>query len=668
MQCRIVLLLIFLTSTYASLAQPITLTGSGRVDVNGNLTYYRDATQTLSLEEVRVRDFTKPESPSSPNIGFDRSAHWFKIDITNQTENPEWLLEVAYAPLDQIDFYIADEDGAILQKTGGDHFPIAQRDLPHRQPVFSFSILPGQSKTLYLRVLTISSVQVPVTVWDRNAFFKTSYTIQLLNGLFYGAMLVMILYQLFLFLSIRDKITFYYVLTLLTMINVVSFFQGYTFLYLFPANPGFNDILAMITGPIFVVCSTLLTRAFLNVRQFSKLLDNLLLGNMFLDLGVAILMTIFFRQISFQYHNYIIFMHCLLALVCAGYCLYRKYKPARYYLIAWFTLLVAAGIFTMSSVGFMPGYLSTNYVGLMTGCVLQMLFISFALGDRWKQLTKENERVKELELKRGQEENDRLEREVKLRTAKLEEANRIKDKLFSVVSHDIKSPLASLKLSLMLAKAGNVNPEEFKHIISGIETHMDQTNEFIQNLLQWAKLQLQGVVCEPQRLHVKALVDEAVNLLEPDFQTKGISIVQDAVPVDAYAWADLNMIRSVIRNLVNNAIKFTPTGGTITITVKKNDPEIVVAVADTGVGIPAAHLDRIFTLESITTLGTRQEAGTGLGLILCREFVEKNKGRIWLETENGLGTIFYFTLPAHNEAQTTAVTSLPSPVEEVLPG
>ena len=206
---------------------------------------------------------------------------------------------------------------ALLHKVSGDHYPIADRDLQHRQPIFAFDIQQGESKTIYLRVQSISSVQVPVTFWNRDAFLKTSYKVQLLNGLFYGAMLLMILYQLFLFFSIRDKITFYYVLTLLTMVNVVAFFQGYSFLYVYPRYPEFNDILAMVTGPLFVVCSTLLTRAFLNVRHFSKLLDNLLLGNMFADLGVVVIMTIFFRQISFQYHNYLIFLHCLIALdVC----------------------------------------------------------------------------------------------------------------------------------------------------------------------------------------------------------------------------------------------------------------------------------------------------------------------------------------------------------------
>lgn len=195
-----------MTGTLASSAQTILLTKNGRVDVNGSLGYWRDTTAALPYESIKNIQFSTYQSSYSPNIAFDRSAHWFKVEITNQSQTPEWLMEVAYAPLDQIDFYVVGSDGNLIHKVSGDHFPIAQRDLAHRHPIFAFSITPGESTVIYLRVQSISSVQVPITFWHRDAFLKTSYSIQLLNGLFYGAMLLMILYQLFLFFSIRERI------------------------------------------------------------------------------------------------------------------------------------------------------------------------------------------------------------------------------------------------------------------------------------------------------------------------------------------------------------------------------------------------------------------------------------------------------------------------------
>jgi signal transduction histidine kinase len=495
---------------------------------------------------------------------------------------------------------------------------------------------------------------MPITLWQQSYFYSASGNIQLVNGLFYGGMLMMLLYQLFLFMSMRDRITFYYVLTLFSMVNIISFFQGYTFLYVYPDNPALNDYFAMFSGPVFILSSTLLTRSFLNLKKFSTLLDRLMLGNMALCLTTGFAMLLFFPVVSYGYHHYFVLIHCILALVSAGYCFYKKYRSARYYLLAWVTILLAASFFTVSNLGFVPGYMSTNYSGVMIGCILQMLFISFALGDRWNILRKENQQAKELELKRNQEENERLEQEVQLRieeiqhkSERLEEVNRVKDKLFSVVSHDIKGPLSSLQLALSLLKAGDVSKEEFQKLTKALESRFSQTTEFIENLLQWATLQLKGESFDPDYLDLTELTKETISLMESDVARKGIS-VKNNVPESLQAFADLNMIRSVLRNLMTNAIKFTGNQGVITLQAVHNDDQIIFSIADTGVGIPEANKRRMFTLGSITTPGTKQEKGTGLGLLLCKEFIEKNTGRIWFETEEGRGTTFFFSLPQHN--------------------
>lgn len=635
--------------------QVITLTGSGKEEVLGRMTHFVDETDTLSVEAVMNQDFSPLPHPNrAPGFGFDRRTHWFRMVVANQSDQAEWNLEIPYSPLDRIDVYVfADGPSPEMHKAGGDIFPIATRDLPHRQPIFRLTLPQGQTRTIYLRIHTISSVQVPIVFWTPARFQVANYNTQLINGLFYGGMLIMILYQVFLLLSIRDKSTAYYVLTLISMANVIAFFQGYTFLFLHPGQPRLNDDFAALSGPFFVLSSALLTRAFLNVRNFSRLLDNLLIINTAINLILGTLMLFFMRQISYMYLHLFTLTHCLIVLVAAAFCLYRKFRPALYYLLAWVTLLLAAVAFTMGNLGLAPGYLGANYQGLMIGCVLQVVLISLALGERWNVLVKENQRAKELELKRGQEEKIRLEQEVRQRTLqinqqkeKLEELNRIKDKLFSVVSHDIKAPLSSLKLSLALAKINKLSQDEFKTVSTEIETHLDQTTNFIQNLLHWAKFQLRGEVVKPVRLDMPVMISEAAGLLENDMTQKLITLQLDVAP-DCIAYADQVMIQSVLRNLITNAVKFTPPGGTITIRGKAEDQKIIISVSDTGTGIPEANQATLFTLESLTTPGTRQEAGTGLGLVLCKEFTEKNKGTIWFETEAGKGTTFTFTLPEY---------------------
>jgi signal transduction histidine kinase len=463
-------------------------------------------------------------------------------------------------------------------------------------------------------------------------------------------MIVMILYQLFLFISIRDRITLYYVMTLVAMMHVVSFFQGYSFLYFYPESPELNHLMAIITGPLFLVFSTWLTRAFLNLKQNSPLIDKMLLINMELDVLASILMIIFFGKLSYRFHHYAILLHCVLALVAAGYCFFRKFRPAFFYLLSWVTLLFAALFFSLSNLGIFRDYLNTNSTGLMIGCVLQMLLISFALGNRWNILVRENQQVKDQEVRRGLEEKQRLEQEVQLRleeinhkNEKLEEVNRIKDKLFSVVSHDIKGPLSALHMALSLTKNNTLSQEEFRHLTGMLEVKFNQTSEFIENLLQWANVQLRGETFHPTKFGLRELVDHVVMLAEFELKNKNIRVENSIEEVCSFA--DVNMIKSVVRNLLTNAMKFTQAGGLVRLYSKLERSEVMVMVQDTGIGIPERNRQLIFSLDIVTTPGTGQERGTGLGLVLCKEFVERNGGRIWFETEEGKGTTFYFTIP-----------------------
>lgn len=651
---RFSLSILFTILFFATSAQPLLLSNKGNVEVKGQVTFWKDETGNLTLEEVKLLQLKPLASAEAPNFGFSRAAYWFKFEIANHSDDPNWLLEVSYAPLDHVDFYLTDGINT-LHKISGDTYSMTSRDLIHRNINFQFRSEPQSRQTIYLRVQTISSVQVPLTLWRESVFHQTNNTIQLVNGLFYGGMLLMLFYQLFQLFFQPSKITFFYIFTILTMVNVVSFFQGYNFLYLYPNTPELNDTFAIFTGPAFVICSTLFTRSFLNLRSFSKTLDTILLSNMALDFIAGILMYLLFPVISYKYHHYFMLLHCLLTLVSAGYCYFLKYKPARYYLISWLTVLVAAVFFTISNLGFVPGFLSTKYLGLMIGCSLQVLFISYALADRMFILQKENQHAKELELKRNQLENERLEREVQERTEEISQKNerlkeviRVKDKLFSVVSHDIKGPLGSLRMALRLLQSGDVSPEEFRHLAKSLENRFAHTTEFIENLLQWANLQIQAPSYNPKPIVLQDMLQETIQLMDEEIKNKAITTTSH-LHHELTAYADVDMMRSVFRNLVTNAIKFSNHGGSIEVRAKHQQDNIIVSITDNGVGIPLENQNKLFTLNSITTPGTKQEKGTGLGLILCKEFLEKNKGSIWLESDNGKGTTFYFSLPAKLE-------------------
>ncbi|HTQ28117.1 MAG TPA: HAMP domain-containing sensor histidine kinase [Puia sp.] len=257
-----------------------------------------------------------------------------------------------------------------------------------------------------------------------------------------------------------------------------------------------------------------------------------------------------------------------------------------------------------------------------------------------------NRSLQEKNLKIQKQKNEIEEKAELLRkqTAELTELNSLKNKLFSVISHDLKSPMYALRNLFRNMQQYDIPAQEIKKMIPGIVNDLNYSTGLMENLLQWAKSQMQSENVNLQVLELSELVDEVVRTLSIQAQAKRIQIAWEG-KIAARARADKEMISLVLRNLLSNAIKFTPEKGRITISTHENASFVEVAVEDTGIGITAEALQKINRNNYYTTRGTSSEAGTGLGLMLCREFLSKNGGHLHISSEPGRGSIFSFTLP-----------------------
>jgi len=222
--------------------------------------------------------------------------------------------------------------------------------------------------------------------------------------------------------------------------------------------------------------------------------------------------------------------------------------------------------------------------------------------------------------------------------------NQEKDKLFSIISHDLKGPLISLKNMLELLKERSLPEAELQTIINEFRQDIDYSAELTSNLLSWASSQLDGRIIIPVRLPVYELADETMEPLIKTASHKKIGL-KNKVPHSLTVQADRNMVQVIIRNLISNAIKFCNAGDVITIEARATDGIVEIFVADTGIGIEKEVLTKINRKESVTTFGTANEKGVGLGMLLCHEFAEANGGSFRVESEPGKGSRFYFTLP-----------------------
>jgi len=251
----------------------------------------------------------------------------------------------------------------------------------------------------------------------------------------------------------------------------------------------------------------------------------------------------------------------------------------------------------------------------------------------------------------------------------LAKSNADKDKFFSIVAHDLRGPFLPLlgNLELMTEMTEDLTPQDVLEMSAAAHRSARRVYELLENLLHWARLQMGRMEYQPEQLALHDLTQQTVHVLSEVAESKGIRLLNE-VPSEVMVFADSNMLDTVIRNLTNNALKFTSKGGQVTISTQlrirnyelgiESEESLIpnsqfvipnyieVSIADTGVGMSEIMRQKLFKIdEHITTMGTGKETGTGLGLIICQEMVVKSGGRIWVESELGVGTTVRFTVP-----------------------
>ena len=260
--------------------------------------------------------------------------------------------------------------------------------------------------------------------------------------------------------------------------------------------------------------------------------------------------------------------------------------------------------------------------------------------------------LQEMKIKKQNKEllklNASLEEKVRIRTRELSEANASKDKFFSIIAHDLKSPFTAILglTDIMIENWKEMEEEEKIEFLNDLYTSSKTTFNLLQNLLEWSRAQTGSLTIEPGNFSPGKIVNETLKVLQKGTDNKNITI-DNKIPEDMLCYADKNMITTVFRNLISNAIKFTPTEGNIEISVStKDNTHYQFCVADSGIGISENEIPKLFSItEKVQHPGTANEQGTGLGLILCREFIIKNQGEIFAESELSKGSRFFFTVP-----------------------
>jgi two-component system, sensor histidine kinase and response regulator len=301
-------------------------------------------------------------------------------------------------------------------------------------------------------------------------------------------------------------------------------------------------------------------------------------------------------------------------------------------LICYFAVFVAAQQyeFVMREINY-PFYVFNHVLSVA------LIFIGLFL------IKKENKEY-QTEILNSNEELYRYTLEIEKQKEELAELNNLKSKLFSVISHDLRTPLYGLRNLFKSVEQYDLPAEEIKVLIPDVVKDLQYTTDLMENLLQWAKSQMKGESLSPQLIDMQQLIQDVQQVVRRQAENKQVYLKTKAEkPV--YIYADKEMIEVVLRNLISNAIKFTPKEGEVIVDVQEANEQVEVFVRDTGTGMSEEAKNKLFGDEHFTTKGTSNEAGTGLGLMICKEFLKKNGGNIHVESELGKGSTFAFTLP-----------------------
>ena len=643
-----------------------------------------DPSGTLSLDDVRARG-AQFERSHQKHLGFGltHSAYWLRFSVRVPGSTPaQWLLELSYPPLDDVQLYVP-RAGSYERRQTGDHLPFQQRDIVNRNYLFDLEQAPGVA-TYYLRVQSTGSLSLPLRVWSPQAFIEHLSSEQPPLWIFYGLMMVMAVYNLFVYFSVRESAYLYYVCYIVSYIGLQFSMNGFAFEYLWPNAPWWNGKSLLLWLYFGFGFGLLFQREFLRLWEDFPRLDRLSRGMGVLSFGLAACALVLPYLLGIRVLVFWGVAVVLFVLVVTVLATSTRSRAAIYYAVSWAALLAGILLYLMRTLGLL-GDSFWSVWGPQLGASLEVTLLSLGLADRINVMRSNLQRL-----------NSRLTHNVDQLTLALDEAQaatRAKSEFVASVSHELRTPLNAIinipeglledfhevpalacrscqavfalepgeeedtrqpcpqcrQEHALVPRRSYVyagNPEEAVRHLGTIHKASKHLLGVVSSILDFSKLDADRMQLQLGPVSLSELLSDSVSPLRRLAEVKGTRLHVLPCSDDCHVQGDSLRIAQVVINLVGNAIKFSDGGGEVAVWATSDVDACEIHVRDRGIGIAPADQQRIF--EKFTQLEsgqTRRFGGTGLGLAISKRLVELHGGRIWLDSELGVGTTFHVRLP-----------------------
>jgi len=591
------------------------------------------------------------------NAGFSRSVFWLRLDLAyrpqSRSDPQPWLLELAYPPLDHLDLYLPDGRGGyrLAQRTG-DALPFASRQIKQNNYLFELTLQPNQPQRVFLRLHSQGSIQAPLTLWSPRAYYEEQPARIYVLGIIYGVLLVMLIYNLFIFLSVRDVSYLYYILYIASFGFYQISVNGAGIEYFWPNNPWWANAATPFLIGSAALFGCQFARSFLHTAEHSLWVDRALRVMMALGAVAMVLALTVSYAVSLRLATFLALAFTLLVSAAGIIAWWRGMRVARYFIIAWAAFLAGGLVNTLMVLGYLPNAFLTMYASQI-GSALEVGLLSLALADRINAMKEERARIL-------QEAGLKLE----VLNQELANSNRLKDEFLATVTHELRTPMNGVigSLELMQTVPLDVELEQYQRTAANSARDMMQ---MVNDILALTELQAGKLYPRREPFSLRGLFDSLRTQFAPRAEEKGLrfSLELDESLPDTLE-GDASKLAQCLGYLLDNAIKFTHRGG-VTLRVGRaeaagDDLPLTIEVIDSGIGFATPADGSLYQrFHQLDSSMTREYGGLGIGLALCRHLVELLGGQLDHQSQPGQGSRFQLSLQLTQPSQTPGLSAPP---------
>ena len=574
----------------------------------------------------------KKNITQTPNFAFSNNVYWLRLKFrSNLLTDDTMLFELAFPLQDYVDYYTVGTGSILKEVHTGDRRPFSTREIDYRNFLFTLDISSGEERTVYIRLDTADGLHepTPMILWTSQEFTLQHGLRNLGLGLYFGIMLVMALYNLFVYVSMRDRTYLYYVTYILGFSFWLFSYYGFSFQYLWPNSPNLGNQSTVVLTCFWTIFMSLFVRSFLNSAQYLPLFDRLM--KVFIVLMILTILMSFYGNYSLGILSVTGFgILAAIAGILAGFSSWKAgYRPARYFLLAWSALLVSLVIFCLKISGILP----TIWVierSIQIGSAIEVVLLSLGLADRFNSLRKEKIAAQKESIK-AYESNLKL-----------------KSDFITSISHELRTPMNAILGGVELTK-DNDSPElaePLKIIRSGANDMM----RLVEDILIHTELQSGQLKMKLESSQVSFAMSRLADHYKSMCEERNLTFFNDVNSnVPNWIVTDRHKLTVILTKLLDNAVKFTEQGDVRLEALVDNNttpPQLICIVSDSGPGIAQNQQELIFDpFMQIEGGFTRRHGGMGIGLSICRRLAESLDGTLKVDSEVGEGSRFTLRIP-----------------------